>query len=104
MTRWSTSSRSTRGPSRARPRLRPGRLLASGSPSAASRWARFDVVPEYVERARSIGVDARVYDGERVPLEDDSVDTVILLEVLEHLEDPAGCCARRVAWRAATCS
>jgi SAM-dependent methyltransferase len=58
-----------------------------------------DVVPEYVERARSIGVDADLYDGERVPLEDGSVDTVILLEVLEHLEDPAALLreARRVA-------
>jgi SAM-dependent methyltransferase len=58
-----------------------------------------DVVPEYVDRARSIGVDAEVYDGERLPLEDGSVDTVILLEVLEHLDDPARLLreARRVA-------
>ena len=58
-----------------------------------------DVVPEYVERARSIGVDAELYDGDRLPLEDGSVDTVILLEVLEHLEDPAALLreARRVA-------
>jgi 2-polyprenyl-3-methyl-5-hydroxy-6-metoxy-1,4-benzoquinol methylase len=48
-----------------------------------------DVVPEYVERARSIGVDAELYDGEHVPLTDGSVDTVILLEVVEHLDDPA---------------
>jgi SAM-dependent methyltransferase len=48
----------------------------------------FDVVPEYVERARELGVRADVYDGERLPLADDSVDTVILLEVLEHLEQP----------------
>jgi 2-polyprenyl-3-methyl-5-hydroxy-6-metoxy-1,4-benzoquinol methylase len=60
-----------------------------------------DVVPEYVERARSIGVDADVYDGERVPLAGDSVDTVILIEVVEHLEDPAALLreARRVARR-----
>ena len=58
-----------------------------------------DVVPEYVERARSIGVDAEVYDGERVPMADGSVDTVILLEVVEHLDDPARLLreARRVA-------
>ncbi len=58
-----------------------------------------DVVPDYVERARSIGVDAELYDGERLPLEDGSVDTVILLEVLEHLDDPAALLreARRVA-------
>ena len=48
----------------------------------------FDVVPEYVERARELGVRADVYDGERLPLEDDSVDTVILIEVIEHLEHP----------------
>jgi 2-polyprenyl-3-methyl-5-hydroxy-6-metoxy-1,4-benzoquinol methylase len=60
-----------------------------------------DVVPEYVERARSIGVDAEVYDGERVPLAEGSVDTVILLEVLEHLDEPARLLreARRVARR-----
>ena len=58
-----------------------------------------DVVPDYVERARSMGVDADLYDGERLPLEDGSVDTVILLEVLEHLDDPARLLreARRVA-------
>ena len=60
-----------------------------------------DVVPDYVERARSIGVEAELYDGERLPLEDGSVDTVILLEVVEHLDDPAGLLreARRVARR-----
>jgi 2-polyprenyl-3-methyl-5-hydroxy-6-metoxy-1,4-benzoquinol methylase len=60
-----------------------------------------DVVPDYVERARSLGVDAQVYDGEHVPLPDGSVDTVILLEVVEHLEDPRRLLreARRVARR-----
>jgi SAM-dependent methyltransferase len=48
----------------------------------------FDVVDEYVKVARAIGVRADVYDGERLPVEDGSVDTVILVEVLEHLEDP----------------
>jgi SAM-dependent methyltransferase len=59
----------------------------------------FDVVPEYVERARELGVRADVYDGERLPLEDRSVDTVFLLEVIEHLDDPAPLLAeaRRVA-------
>jgi SAM-dependent methyltransferase len=58
-----------------------------------------DVEPEYVERARGLGVRAEVYDGERLPLADDSVDTVLLLEVIEHLDDPAALLreARRVA-------
>jgi SAM-dependent methyltransferase len=61
----------------------------------------FDVVPEYVERARELGVRAELYDGERLPLADDSVDTAILLEVIEHLEEPARVLAeaRRVARR-----
>lgn len=60
-----------------------------------------DVVPAYVERAQQLGVDAQVYDGDRLPDADDSVDTVILLEVLEHLDKPATLLAeaRRVARR-----
>jgi 2-polyprenyl-3-methyl-5-hydroxy-6-metoxy-1,4-benzoquinol methylase len=48
-----------------------------------------DVVAEYVETARELGVRADLYDGERLPLEDRAVDTVILIEVLEHLDEPA---------------
>jgi SAM-dependent methyltransferase len=60
-----------------------------------------DVVPEYVERARELGVRADLYDGDRLPLADDSVDTTILLEVIEHLEQPAKLLAeaRRVSRR-----
>jgi len=60
-----------------------------------------DVVAEYVARARSLGVAAELYDGKRLPLDDDSVDTVFLFEVIEHLEDPAELLreARRVARR-----
>jgi 2-polyprenyl-3-methyl-5-hydroxy-6-metoxy-1,4-benzoquinol methylase len=61
----------------------------------------FDVVPEYVERARALGVAAELYDGERLPLPDRAVDTVVLIEVIEHLDDPAALLreARRVARR-----
>ena len=60
-----------------------------------------DVNPEYVERARSLGVAAELYDGKRLPLDDDSVDTVFLFEVIEHLDDPVELLreARRVARR-----
>lgn len=60
-----------------------------------------DVNPDYVERARSLGVKADTYDGVNVPLPDGAVDTVVLFEVIEHLEDPASVLreARRVARR-----
>jgi SAM-dependent methyltransferase len=61
----------------------------------------FDVIEEYVEAARSVGVRAERYDGDHVPLDDGAVDTVILIEVLEHLEDPGALLreAARVARR-----
>jgi SAM-dependent methyltransferase len=60
-----------------------------------------DVSEQYVERARELGVHAERYDGRELPLADNEVDTVIMLEVLEHLEDPAPLLreARRVARR-----
>jgi SAM-dependent methyltransferase len=60
-----------------------------------------DVSPEYVERARSLGVEVDLYDGGRLPYDDASFDTVAMLEVLEHLEDPAALLhdARRVSRR-----
>jgi SAM-dependent methyltransferase len=60
-----------------------------------------DVSEEYVERARALGVDADTYDGTTPPLAGDAVDTVILFEVIEHLDDPAALLAeaRRVARR-----
>lgn len=61
----------------------------------------FDVAEEYVEVARGLGVRAERFDGEHVPLADGAVETVILLEVLEHLADPAALLreAARVASR-----
>ena len=47
-----------------------------------------DISEEYVELARGLGVTADAYDGGRIPLDDGAVDTVILIEVIEHLEDP----------------
>lgn len=47
-----------------------------------------DVNPEYVAIARGIGVDARAFDGVTIPLPDDSVDTIFMIEVLEHIPDP----------------
>jgi SAM-dependent methyltransferase len=60
-----------------------------------------DVSEEYVARARALGVRADTYDGKRVPLPDGSVESVILLEVVEHLDEPATLLAeaRRVARR-----
>jgi SAM-dependent methyltransferase len=60
-----------------------------------------DVVDEYVEAARGIGVRADRYDGQRIPLEEGAVDTVILIEVVEHLEEPGALLreAARVAGR-----
>lgn len=60
-----------------------------------------DVQADYVERARALGVRADLYDGEGIPLGDRAVDTVMLVEVLEHVEDPAALLreARRVARR-----
>lgn len=47
-----------------------------------------DINPSYVQTARMLGVDATVYDGKIIPLDDKSVDTVIAIEVLEHVIDP----------------
>lgn len=60
-----------------------------------------DVNDEYVAIARGIGVDARVFDGATIPLPDNAVDTIFMVEVLEHIPDPASVLAElaRVARR-----
>jgi SAM-dependent methyltransferase len=47
-----------------------------------------DVNPEYVRVARELGVDAETFDGASIPLPDDAVDTVFMIEVLEHIPAP----------------
>lgn len=60
-----------------------------------------DISAEYVKVAKRLGVKAEVFDGRRIPLPDNSVDTVFMLEVLEHVENPASLLAEatRVAQR-----
>lgn len=43
--------------------------------------------PEYVAEARARGVDAQVVDAGRIPFDDDTFDTTILFEVIEHIPD-----------------
>lgn len=59
-----------------------------------------DINPGYVRIARERGVNARVIEG-RVPFDDASCDSVLLSEVLEHVENPEPLLAeaRRIARR-----
>ena len=62
--------------------------------------AGVDLNAEYVRRARERGVDAQVA-GSVLPFEDNSFDTVIMFELLEHARDPGSLLreAKRVAGR-----
>ena len=66
------------------------------------RCTGVDVNDAYVRRARELGVDAAVVaPGEALPFADRAFDTVLLFEVLEHVEDHEFVLreARRVARR-----
>jgi SAM-dependent methyltransferase len=47
-----------------------------------------DVNAPYVEKARQLGIRVDHFDGMTIPLADDSVDTVFMIEVLEHIPEP----------------
>src|SRR5438270_13328993 len=41
----------------------------------------------YVETARGLNRDVHLYDGAKIPFGDNSFDTVMAIEVLEHIPD-----------------
>lgn len=47
-----------------------------------------DINPAYVAKAKTIGIDAYVMDGRSLKFPDNSFDTILLFEVLEHVNNP----------------
>ena len=58
-----------------------------------------DVNPEYIAKAKKNDVEAYVMNGKSLDFSNNSFDTVLLFEVLEHVNDPNGVLkeAKRVA-------
>lgn len=54
-----------------------------------SKLSAIDISTIGIERARTMGIDARVHDlSERFPFDDGAFDGAVCIEVLEHLYDP----------------
>jgi len=47
-----------------------------------------DINEKYVAKAKQLGVDASLFDGHHIPLPDKSVDTIFMIEVMEHIAGP----------------
>jgi SAM-dependent methyltransferase len=60
-----------------------------------------DINPQYVAKAKTNGVEAYCMDAKSIKFPDNSFDTVILFEVLEHVDNPHDVLieAKRVARR-----
>lgn len=54
----------------------------------SGRLVGVDITPAFVEDARSKGIDARVADARSLPFEDAEFETVLLLNVIMHLDKP----------------
>lgn len=58
-----------------------------------------DINPEYIKSAKEYGIEAYAMNAENLKFPDNSIDTVLLFEVLEHVSDPQSVLkeAKRVA-------